>query len=254
MRLKILLAILVVLVVGFGIFLMFYWPSSEASTLNRGGWKRIARSSSPTATSTPMPTSIVSPSTLFFDDFAGTLAKWQTVYDGYGTVGIENGLLSMAPKASTTAAETHAPLVMAGSAWGDITYTVRMNTISQLRTGSLPNPWEVGWILFRMQDASHSYYFAHKPNGIEMGKYIPGAPYQYFLYGTENPKLTLNTWNTYKIATKGANIKVWINNTQVIDYTEPTDGSKGTSWYTGKIGLYNEDSHVHYDDVVVTSN
>lgn len=191
--------------------------------------------------------------TLFSDNFSSGLSKWTQVYNGYGQILNENGVLSMAPKASTQPSETHAPLVMNSTSWGDYSFTVRMNTVSQLRTGSTPNAWEVGWVLFRMQDAGHSYYFVQKPNGIELGKYIPEAPYQYFLATAETPKLALGTWNTYKVILKGANIKILINGTQVINYTDPGPaGGKGPLWLSGKIGLYNEDAHVHYDDVVVT--
>ncbi|MBM2820634.1 MAG: hypothetical protein HW405_394 [Candidatus Berkelbacteria bacterium] len=264
MRLKILLIILGILVIIFGIVFWQYGPSSQAA---KGGAKGKPKatptatvSAKPSATGITTPTSMTTPAptsttSLFSDDFSSALAKWQQVYDGYGTITIQDGRLSMEPKVSTQSSETHAPLLMAGnSTWGDYVYMVRMNTVKQLRTGSPANHWEVGWITFRMQDASRSYYFLQKPNGIELGKYIPESPYQYFLYTADNPKLTFGVWNTYKIAVKGANIKIWINGTQVVDYMDPGGATGPGPWLTGKIGLYNEDAHVLYDDVLVTSN
>jgi hypothetical protein len=186
--------------------------------------------------------------TLFSDDFSGTLSKWQTVYNGYGTVAIQNGQLSMSPQASTSSAETHSALVAAGdTSWTNYILSVQMDTVQQLRTGSTPNPWEVGWILFRYQDAQHFYYFIPKTNGIELGKFVNGT--QTYLATADTPKLTLNTLETYKIVLKGNNIKISVNGTQVIDYTDAS-----SSFLSGEIGLYDEDAHVLYDNVTVSAN
>jgi len=250
-RLKVLLAILVVLVYAFIGIVLFMRPEVDASNLSR--WKKRP-SPSPTVTRTPTPSPATpSPSSspsasLFSDNFSGTLSKWQQVYNGYGTVQIESGLLSMSPQASVMPSETHAPLVTAGStAWGDYIYDVQMNSVQQLRTGSAPNPWEVGWILFRYVDATNFYYFLEKPNGIELGKLVNGS--QVFLATAEAPKLAINTWHTYKVTLKGANIKIAIDGTQIVNYTD-----SASPFLTGKVGLYNEDAHVHYDNVFVTSN
>jgi hypothetical protein len=191
-----------------------------------------------------------SPTTIFSDDFSGTLAKWQIVYNGYGTIAITNGQLSMTPKASTTPSETHAALVVPAS-WdstkNDYIFNVKMNTVSQLRTGSSANLWEVGWILFRYQDAQHFYYFIPKPNGIELGKFVNGT--QTFLATADTPKLTLNHLDVYTVTLKSNNIKVAINGTLVANYIDTN-----SPFLTGKIGLYDEDAKVLFDDVVVTTN
>lgn len=248
-RLKFLLVFLVIAIYAMIGVIIFLKPTVDASRLVSRRW-RPTPTPSPiiTRTATPTPTPTSSSTTLFSDNLSADLSKWLTVYTGYGTVAIENGQLSMAPQASTSPSETHAPLVAAGDlAWKDYIYSVQMNTIQQLRTGSTPNPWEVGWILFRYQDAKHFYYFIPKTNGIELGKFVNDT--QTFLATADSPKLTLNTLGTYKITLKGGNIKISVNGTQVIDYTD----SSGPL-LTGKIGLYNEDAHVHYDNVTVTSN
>jgi len=190
---------------------------------------------------------------LLSDDFSGTLSKWIQVYNGYGTIAIENGELSMAPKVSTQPTETHAPLVAAGqNTWSDIIFTSRMKTVSQLRTGSAPNAWEVGWLIFRYTDDNHFYYFIHKPNGIELGKEIlnaQGVQDQQYLVTKTTPTMVLGQWNNYKVVLKGANIKVYINDVLAADYTDTS-----SPYLTGKIGLYNEDAHTHHDDVTVAAN
>ncbi len=186
--------------------------------------------------------------TLFSDDFSGNMSKWEEVYDGYGTVRITNGLLEMTPKVATSAGTTHAPLVAAGNtSWDDYTLNLKMKTVDQLRTGSTPNPWEVGWVLFRYQDAKHFYYLIYKPNGVELGKFVNDK--QTFLATTSDPRMNIGSWDDYKIVVSGNNIKVYINDSKVI---EATDGD--SPLMTGKIGLYNEDAKVYYDDVVVTEN
>jgi len=259
-RKKILLAVLIIAAVSLAAEYYFIGPYAEAKPgKGKGKPSPTVTSSSPSPSSTPSrspsPSSSPSPSpatNLFSDDFSGTLGKWDVVYTGYGQVLIENGLLSMAPMVSKAPSETHAPLVAVNSAswnsaWNDYIFNVRMNTTQQLRTGSTPNPWEVGWLLFRYSDAQHFYYFIKKTNGIELGKFNNGS--QTFFVTADNPKLTLNTWDSYSIAVKGNNIKVSVNGTQVANYTDTN-----SPYLTGKVGLYNEDAHVHYDDVTVTSN
>jgi len=183
---------------------------------------------------------------LFSDDFSGDLSKWEIVYTGYGQVKIENSSLMMAPMVSTSPGETHAPLVAAKSTnWQDYTLTMKMRTAQQLRTGSAPNPWEVGWILFRYQDTQHFYYLIYKPNGVELGKFVNGQ--QTFLATPGSPKMTIGSWDNYKVVVKGTNIQVYINGSLVINYTD-----NSSPLLNGRIGLYNEDAKVYYDDVVVT--
>jgi len=257
-RLKILLAVLIISTIGLAAEYYFIKPYTEAK---RGGGRGKSSPAIPSptpspsisASRSPSPNPSPSPATnLFSDDFSGTLGKWDIVYTGYGTVAIENGLLSMAPMVSKAPSETHAPLVAVNSnswnsAWNDYSFSVKMNTTQQLRVGSTPNPWEVGWLLFRYADAQHFYYFIKKTNGIELGKFNNGS--QTFFVTADNPKLTLNTWDSYSIAVKGNNIKVSVNGTQVANYTDTN-----SPYLTGRIGLYDEDTHVHYDDVTVASN
>ncbi len=252
-RLKFLLVVLVILIYAMIGIIIFLKPTVDASYLMSRRWRSTTTPIStptltPTKTPTPTPTSSTAAATFFSDDFSGTLSKWQIVYTGYGTVAIVNSQLSMAPQVSTSSSETHSALVAAGDlSWTDYVLSVQMNTLQQLRTGSTPNPWEVGWILFRYQDAQHFYYFIPKTNGIELGKFVNGT--QTFLATADTPKLTLNTLNTYKVALKGNNIQIFVDGTLVLNYTDAS-----SSFLSGKIGLYDEDAHVLYDNMAVTAN
>ncbi len=258
-RLKVLLIILGILIIAFGIVFYKYGPYSEAA---RGGIKGKP-TSSPTLTPTssalpispkpsPSPSSVVSPSPsttatpaiLFSDDFSGTLSKWQVVYE---KASISNGQLDLIPLIQTynSPSDTHAPLIVAGDvAWKDYIFNVSMKTVRQLRPSN-PNPWEVGWLIFRYVDSKNFYYFIQKTNGIELGKLVNGS--QQFLYTAGTPKLTIGSTHTYKVVLKGTNIKIYIDGVQVVNVND-------SSFSAGKIGLYNEDAETLSDNVLVTSN
>ena len=254
MRLKILLIILGVVIIAFGIVFYYYGPYSEAA---RGGVKGKPQST-PTPTLSPTSSPISSPTTgsspasattLFSDDFSGLLSQWQVVYE---TATVQSGELDLIPQLQTylSPTDTHAPLIVAGdAAWRDYVYSVKMKTVRQLRPSN-PNPWEVGWILFRYTDTAHFYYFILKTNGIELGKEDPsGTGGQIFLYTAETPRLTIGQYFDIKVTLRGGNIKVSVNGTQVVDYTDTNN-----PYLSGKIGLYNEDAETFNDNVVVTAN
>ncbi len=249
MRLKILLVILGIVIIAFGIVLYYYGPYSEAA---RGGVKgKPTRSPTSSPTSSALPISpnpspaSPSPTTgLFSDDFSGDLSKWQVVYT---SANIVSGQLQLIPSNQTynSPTDTHAPLVLAGdTAWQDYVYQVTMKTVRQLRPSN-PNPWEVGWIFFRVKDASNFYYFIQKTNGLEIGKLVNGNQ-QFIKTASTNP-LTIGSTHTYKIALKGSSITVFIDGTQVMTATDSTFSS-------GKIGLYNEDAETLNDNVTVAAN
>src|SRR5262245_14317418 len=102
------------------------------------------------------------------------IGSWAFVYDGYGCNAFvssnANTMLFEQPAVSTQPFETHASLVLGPATAGDVTVQVDMATTRQLRTGSAPNPWEVGWLLWHYTDDQHFYYVILKPNGWEIGK------------------------------------------------------------------------------------
>ena len=240
-RLTYLLIILLIMVVAFAIIFYFYSPYSEAA--KGGRWSLPT----PTPTKTPALTRSSTPtSTIFSDDFSESLSKWQVVYL---TASIQSGQLDLIPLYQTynSPSDTHAPLIAAGDvAWKDYIFNVSMKTTRQLRPSN-PNPWEVGWLIFRYVDSKNFYYFVHKTNGIELGKLVNGT--QKFLYTAGSPTLSLNQFNTYQVTLKGNIIKISINGNQIVNYTDSS-----SPFLTGKIGLYNEDAETLSDDVLVTAN
>ena len=180
---------------------------------------------------------------------------WTPVFTGYGTIGIVDdpqapgNVLSLSPKASTTASETHASLVRSTASFGDLDMTVRLRTVAQLRTGSAPNPWEVGWVLWHYTDNTHFYYFLPKPTGWELGKEDPSYPgNQRFLAYVPTPTFPAGPWYTVRVRQVGSSVTVWVDGTEIVSFTDTESPYSG-----GSMGLYCEDSTVNYAAVEVNS-
>ena len=179
--------------------------------------------------------------------------QWIDAFGGYGQNGIEsdggNGnVLSLSPQPSGAASATHAALVRSAATMGDLDGTVAVRTVQQLRTGSAPNPWEVGWVLWHYTDNTHFYYFIAKPNGWELGKEDPAYPgTQRFLAAGSSPAYPVGAWNAVRVRQVGSTITVWVNGTQVVTLTDAE-----RPYGSGAVGLYTEDAHVHFDNVAFT--
>jgi hypothetical protein len=181
---------------------------------------------------------------------------WYVDFNGYGSVGIGGKTAGtkyhyQKPMVSTTPDETHASMVVSTNTFDGVDMTMRQRTVKQLRTGSKPNPWEEAWTVWGYSDDSHFYYFIFKPEGIELGKEHPGYPgAQRFLYTDTSPKMTIGTWNTIRVRQVNAAIDVWVNGVQVIRGFVDSPGPAGDQPYTeGKIGMYEEDAYVNFDNV-----
>ncbi|HET6818400.1 MAG TPA: DUF1080 domain-containing protein [Mycobacteriales bacterium] len=227
----------------------------------------VSPSPSPTATATvspsPSPTSTATPTTLFADDFSSlpltttswvdgsTHGGWVSTYNGYGTNGIAvdgTQVLTESPAVSTSSGVTHASLVNTTASFGDMDTTVRLRTVQQLRTPT-PNPWEVAWVLWHYTDDTHFYYLALKPNGWELGKEDPAYPgAQRYLVTSGSPTYAVGTWHTVRVRQIGNVMTVWADGTQLASFTD-----NERPYPSGTLGLYNEDSLVHFDDVKVTT-
>ena len=232
------------------------------------GRKRPQPTPSPTATATATPTptpsatSAPAASTLFADDFSGlpvgtgwldgsTHGGWVSTYNGYGLNGTAldgSSVLTESPKVSTTAGVTHASLVNTTASFGDMDTTVRLRTVQQLRTPT-PNAWEVAWVLWHYTDDTHFYYLALKPNGWELGKEDPAYPgAQRYLRTSGSPTYAVGSWHTVRVRQVGNVMTVWADGTQLTSFTD-----NERPYANGSLGLYNEDSLVHFDDVQVTT-
>ena len=198
---------------------------------------------------------------LFADDFESfptgggwsdgtTHGGWSAAFDGFGTTDIEidgTHALCESPMISTVASETHASLVVTHATFGDATVALRMRTVSQLRTPT-PNAWEVAWVVWRYTDDLHFYYLTLKANGWELGKEDPAYPgAQRFLASGSTPAFPIGPWRAVVIRQVGATIDVSVDGVPLVTFTDTE-----RPYASGAVGLYNEDSHVCFDDVVVT--
>jgi large repetitive protein len=181
-----------------------------------------------------------------------TLEEWYVVFHGFGCTKIENTTnpqLHEAPVVSQLPAETHASLVVGPSFAGPISYRGKLLTEKQLRVNSSPNPWEVAWAIWNYQDNEHFYYFIPKPNGWELGKRDPAYPGgQRFLATGSAPSFPIRKWYSFQVTQDAKNtISVYVNGLLITKYTDTE-----SPYTAGAIGLYNEDAHVHFDNISVT--
>src|SRR5207253_287279 len=164
-------------------------------------------------------------------------------FSGYGCVkAVTDGFkefLQQAPAASQSPAETHSSLALGPSFAAPFTYSVNMKTVAQLRQGSAPNAWEVGWVIWNYIDNTHFYYFTPKPNGWELGKEDPAYPgAQRFLATGSSPVFPIGAWYAVKIVQVQNVITVYVDGRLITTFTDTQ-----SPYASGKIGLYNEDSN-----------
>jgi Ca2+-binding RTX toxin-like protein len=157
----------------------------------------------------------------------------------------ENKALLLEPMGSTSPSETHAALVVSQNSYTDVVFGADFTTISQLRTGSPPNPWECAWAVFSYTDDTHFYYMAFKPNGWELGKVDPAYPGgQRFLATGESMTFAVGSKHRFQITQTGATITIAADGKVL---TTLTDTER--PYLTGKVGFYTEDAKVAFDTV-----
>ena len=181
------------------------------------------------------------------------IGAWTFVYDGYGCTAFVapagNTILLEQPAASAQMYETHASLALGPAATGDVTLQVDVATSRQLRTGSAPNPWEVGWVLWHYTDDVHFYYFIPKPNGWELGKADPAySGAQRFLATGSSPQFPIGGWYRVRVAQSCRTIQVYVNDLPIATFTDSE-----RPYSTGRIGLYTEDAESYFDNVSITT-
>jgi hypothetical protein len=176
--------------------------------------------------------------------------NWRDRFGGFGKVGISvdgSRVQASVPRASKNPGETHAALVTSVKSFGNMDVTVKMKTIKQLRSPH-PNPWEMAWVLWHYTDDVHFYYVVLKTNGWELGKEDPAyRGNQRFLLTQSYPKFQTGVWYVLHIRQVGPTITVWVGKTLLGSYTD-----QDRPYTVGSLGLYCEDSYVHFDNVLVT--
>jgi hypothetical protein len=149
---------------------------------------------------------------------------------------------------------------------GDIDISVRFQTAYQLRTGSPPNTWEVGWLVWHYTHDHRFSYVLLKPNGWELGKIDntkldPSGPEclwpeyenckypeaQRFLSLANSPTFAVGEWHDIRISQSGNDIVVWADGRELTRATDPED-----PYRDGHVGLYTEDAQVFFDSITVT--
>lgn len=171
---------------------------------------------------------------------------WHEGYNGYGHVSAQ---FTLEPKAATSPRETHAALVLSDSSYSSpasgtprVDFTTSLRTVRQLRTGSAPNPWEVGWVLWHYTDDSHFYYVNLKPNGWELGKEDPAydGAQRYLATGSE-PAFPVGGYYTVRVVHAFDTMQVIVNGRKLCEYQDLE-----RPYLSGHIGLYCEDSEVTF--------
>lgn len=169
--------------------------------------------------------------------------QWQT---WWGTPVFTPGSVALSSAVPTKPSETHSALITSKQTWLNQTISFTTTTLAQLRTGSAPNPWEVGWVMFRFRDPSNYYYFIVKPNGFELGK-KQGSDAQIFLATGNLPTQVIGAPQRVVVQTQGANIQISVNGAPVVNYTD-----RNPLLSPGSVGLYEEDSHVLFNSFSVS--
>ena len=164
--------------------------------------------------------------------------QWQT---WWGATAFGPSAVTLSSTVPTSPGETHSSLITTRRTWRDATISFTTTTLAQLRTGSAPNSWEVGWVMFRFRDLANYYYFIVKTNGFELGK-KQGSDAQVFLATGNLPQLAANRPRDVQVRIQGARIRVTVDGVPTVDFTDPHP-----LLAPGSVGLYEEDSQVRFD-------
>jgi hypothetical protein len=168
--------------------------------------------------------------------------QWKT---WWGLQSYSGSSVTLSSTPPTTAAETHSSLITTKRTWQDSTISFAATTQQQLRLGTAPNPWEVGWVLFRFQDLANYYWFMLKTNGFELGK-KQGSDEQIFLATGDLPAAAVGQTRQIRVRAQGPRIQVFVDGSKVVDYVDPKPLGAGS------VGLYEEDSQARFDSLSIS--
>lgn len=174
-------------------------------------------------------------------------ADWQIISTGLGPTRFDG--LVLEPQAATVSTETHAPwLISTFIPPKDFRVRVRFINERQLRTGSVPNAWEVFWLFFNYNIGADknkvTNYFIVKPIGCELGT-ASGTIGQKMLWTSAVAQPVIGNILELDITKVGQNIVARLNGVIVCDTT--CDGSLLD--VPGSLGLYSEDCKVRVLEV-----
>jgi len=201
-----------------------------------------------------------------------TFGNFQDLFNGYGLACIVTGangsnVLDLQPQASTSPPTAHAALTTTTRSFNGgagYTLTVDSRTVRQLRTGSPPNPWEVGWLLWNYADNNHFYNVILKPNGWEVDKeYVDssGSQAQQFLASGTSPTFPVGNPEQVVVGQTVSNgVPTFVVRASVggrlqtlATVTDFGTSISGRPYTSGRVGLYAEDSEAQFGLVQVTT-
>ena len=176
--------------------------------------------------------------------------------DGTGNVFF---LESPSPVRQTKMKKTFSALTLSTESYQNFQLALEVKTVSQTRTSSTPNPWEVGWVFWHAVgngtdpiDRTHFYYFLVRTNGVEVGKYDGGTnpESQKIIESNNYPNKTsikteLGKWQHWNIIVIDDRIIVKVDNVTAFDIVDTA------SFDTGRFALYNEDARTEFKNIYV---
>lgn len=172
-----------------------------------------------------------------------TYGHWHVRYTGYGQVTSDNARITLEPQSAASHDVTHGGLVHTTGQCHQPSFSLTLNTESQVRTGD-PNTWEVGWVLWNFQSDTHFYAVALKPNGWEISKQDPHYPgNQRFLETGDTPKFPTGHDYTVSVTQHDGRMTVTADGTELATVVDDE-----TPYRDGSIALYTEDARVHFFD------
>ncbi|MEZ0164756.1 calcium-binding protein [Kineococcus sp. LSe6-4] len=172
---------------------------------------------------------------------------WRAVFDGEGRTTSDGSSITLSPRPAARAGVTHAGLVVSVGSYRDVRFSVRMHTLRQLRTGTAPNPWEVGWVVWHYEGPQRFYYFVLKPNGWELGKADPRWPGAQRFLATGPSPAEGGRAHDVVVRQVGATVTVDVDGAAVVEFTDTDSPYPG-----GSVGVYSEDAEVEFGDLTAT--
>lgn len=176
--------------------------------------------------------------------------SWTLVFSGFGEASAEPGSTAtgdhvrLGPTAAANHDVTHGALAVNTSAPADVRLTGRVTTERQRRVGT-PNPWEVGWFLWRYTDPDHFYALALKPNGWELSKQDPAYPgKQRFLASGDTPTYPVGSTHDVEVVAVGPTTTVRVDGRALGTVTDTE-----RPYLSGGVALYTEDAVVDFAGV-----
>lgn len=195
-----------------------------------------------------------------YDDFSGSsytlTATGQTSPDGKwycmspggtGSWTMNGSNMRAVPQSATILSQTFGPGIRTTQQFKDFRFEADVTTNAHTRINDAPKTWEVAWIIWRYVDSTHFYGFNLATNLSEIMKYDGGQnPQDEIIITTvPNPKVVLGQTYHWAINVHQDHIQVLVDDRQIFDLWDKS------SFDTGYIMLYNEDSDTTFDNVYI---